>query len=202
LILLEKQSNPDDGGAAEVVTLALHVDYWNRLGWADPFSSAQFSERQSFYSRTFRLGDVYTPQMIVDGTHQFVGGNLDAAQKAIGEAVKIPKGTIELAVSGNNLKVKISGLPGHGFANVFLAIAENDLSTGVKSGENAGRTLPHTSVVRELRTIGSIRAEENSFETQTAFELPASVRKENSKLVVFAQVEETSKIIGVSQIKP
>jgi len=186
---------------AEVITLAMHVDYWNRLGWKDVFSAPQFSERQSFYSDTFKLGEVYTPQIVVDGTSQFVGSNLDEARKAVGEAVKSPKGNVALSVSDNKLQVKISGLPKHSPANVFVAVAEDNLSTAVKNGENGGRTLPHTSVVRELRTIGKVTAEDNSFDTETAFQLQPSWKKQNLKLVVFVQVEQNSRIIGVNQIR-
>ncbi len=63
----------------EVIALGEHVDYWNHNGWADPFSSAQFSQRQSDYSNAFRLDSVYTPQIIVDGKAQLVGSDGDAA---------------------------------------------------------------------------------------------------------------------------
>jgi hypothetical protein len=139
--------------------------------------------------------------MVVDGNRQFVGGNLGEAQKAVTEAVKSPKAEIELAVSDDKLKVKISNLPAHSFANVFLAIAENDLSTDVKRGENGGKILTHTAVVRNFKTIGSITAEDKGFETETIFQTPAAWKRKNLKLVVFVQEEEKSKIIGVSQVK-
>lgn len=170
--------------------------------WTDPFSSSKYSERQGFYSNTFKLGgEVYTPQMVVDGSAQFVGGNLDAAQKAISAAAKSPKADVEISVTENKLSVKISKVPEHTFANVFVAIAEDDLSTAAKRGENGGRTLPHASVVRELRTIGTIAANNNSFETETAFQIQPSWKKQNLKLVVFVQIEKTSRIIGVNQIR-
>jgi hypothetical protein len=199
LAFLEKQQPSSE---AEIITLSLHVDYWNRLGWTDVFSSPKYSERQGFYSNTFKLGgEVYTPQMVVDGTHQFVGGNMNEANKAISSSAKSPKAKIDLSISGDKLKVKISELPEHSYSNVFLAVAENNLSTNVKRGENGGKILPHTSVVRELKTIGSIAAEDKSFETETAFQTPAAWKRENLKLVVFIQVERTSRIIGVNQIK-
>jgi hypothetical protein len=198
LIFLEKQPQ----GNAEIIALSFHVDYWNRLGWSDPFSSAKYSERQGFYSYAFNLGDrVYTPQMVVDGSYQFVGGNLGEAQKAIAETAQAPKANVELAVSEGRLKVKISKFPEHSFANVFLAIAENELSTAVKRGENGGKILAHTAVVRELRAIGSVKAEDKDFETETIFQTPAAWNRKNLKLVVFIQEEEKSKIIGVNQIK-
>lgn len=187
---------------AEVIALSMHVDYWNRLGWTDPFSSPQFSERQGFYSNTFKLGEVYTPQMVVDGQRQFVGSNSDEARKAVSEAVKTPKAKIELSVAADNkLRVKISDLPKHTFSNVFLAVAEDDLSIAVGRGENGGRTLRHTAVVRELKTVGAVKTEDSSFETKTEFKLQPAWKKQNLKLVVFVQIEQTSQIIGAGQIR-
>jgi len=185
----------------EVITLAMHVDYWNRLGWTDVFSSPQYSERQGSYSEKFKLDGVYTPQMVVDGQTQFVGGRLDAAEKAVQEAAKTLKGNVELSSLDNRLSVKISGLPDHSPANVFVAVAENDLSTAVRNGENGGRTLKHTSVVRELKMIGAVPAEKDSFVAEVPLQIRPSWKRQNLKVVVFAQVEETGKIIGVGQIK-
>lgn len=193
---LAKRSNGD----VEIITLGMHVDYWNNLGWTDSFSAAKYSQRQSFYSNTFNLNGVYTPQMVVDGRYQFVGGNSDEANKAIEGSIKAAKGNIDLSTAENKLKVNISDLPEHTSANVFLAIAENNLSTDVKRGENSGHVLSHTSVVRELRTIGTVNAADKNYTTETALQIPANWKKENIKLVVFVQVESTSKIIGVNQI--
>lgn len=197
IYLNDKQ--PFDG--VEVMTLAMHVDYWNRLGWKDVFSSAQYSERQESYSSAFKLDGVYTPQMIVDGKSQFVGGNLDEARKTINAATELPKGDVALSVMGDKLNVKISDLPDHSPANVFVAVAEDNLSTVVKNGENGGRTLPHTSVVRELKTIGTIAAGSNDFSAETAFKLQPSWNKQNLKFVVFVQIEQSRQIIGVNQVK-
>lgn len=198
LIFLEKEQPYSE---AEIVPLAMHVDYWNRLGWTDKFSASDYSRRQEFYSNTFKLDGVYTPQMVVDGARQFVGGNLDEAHKAVTEAAKSPKANVELTLADDKLKINITELPAHSFANVFLAIAENNLSTEVKRGENGGATLPHTAVVRELKTIGTISDEMKNFNTETAFKLQPDWKKENLKLVVFVQTEQGSRIIGVNQIK-
>ncbi len=193
----EKQPVAD----AEVITLSMHVDYWNRLGWTDPFSSAKYSERQGMYSDTFGLGQVYTPQMVVDGARQFVGSNAGEATNAIVAASKSRKAKVELAITENKLRVNISDIPEPSLTNVFVAIAEDNLSTVVARGENGGRILSHDSVVRELRVIGTIAEKAKSFETETMLEIQPAWKKQNLKIVVFAQSEKGGRITGVNQIK-
>lgn len=138
--------------------------------------------------------------MVVDGSFQFAGGNTNEATKSIMEAAKAAKAGVELSINGEKLKVKISQMPEHENASVFLAIAEDGLSSSVKRGENSGRTLEHVSVVRELKSIGSLAAQEKSFETEAVFQLQPVWKKENIKLVVFVQGNQTGKIYAVHRI--
>ncbi|MEP7037776.1 MAG: DUF1223 domain-containing protein [Acidobacteriota bacterium] len=185
---------------AEIITLALHVDYWDNIGWKDEFSSALYSQRQNVYGQAFKMNQIYTPQMIVDGEKQFVGSNMSEANKAITESAKDEKANVELANAENNLKIKISDIPNHENASVFLAIAEDNLSTNVKGGENSGRKLEHTSVVRELKSIGSVTSQQNSFDNSVAVQLQPDWKKENLKFVVFVQENGSRKILGVNRI--
>lgn len=195
--LEKEQSNPD----AEIITLSLHVDYWNYLGWRDEFSSAAYSQRQNGYAEKFKLDSIYTPQMVVDGQTQFVGSNSDAAQKAVSDAAKTAKTNIEISnETENKLKVKIADLPAHENLYVWLAIAEDGLRTSVKRGENGGRTLDHTSVVRDMKLIGSVKSADKNYESETAFQLQSGWKKENLKFVVFVQGENTKKIFGVNKL--
>ncbi len=194
--LQKEQPNPN----AEIITLALHVDYWDNIGWKDEYSSALYSQRQNVYGQAFKLGQVYTPQMVVNGEKQFVGSNLSEANKAITETAKDKKANVELSNADNNLKIKISDLPKHENASVFLAIAEDNLSTSVKGGENAGRKLDHASVVRELKSVGMIMAEQNSFDNSLVVQLQPNWKKENLKFVVFVQENGSRKVLGVNRI--
>ncbi|HEX8638900.1 MAG TPA: DUF1223 domain-containing protein [Pyrinomonadaceae bacterium] len=186
---------------AEIITLALHVDYWNHLGWKDEFSSPLYSQRQGVYAQKLKLDSTYTPQMIVDGQIQFVGSNTGEASKAILEAAKSPKANIETVLSGNALKIKISDVPKHSDASVFLAIAENNLASSVKRGENSGKNLAHTSVVRDLRPIGKIEAKSGAFEQQTTVERNPQWNQANLSYVVFVQENESRKIIGTARVQ-
>lgn len=197
LSLLEKNQSSD---AAEIITLSLHIDYWNNIGWKDPFSSPIYSQRQEIYKHKFKMNTVYTPQMVVDGAKQFVGSNSDEANKAISESAKLPKADVELALTQNDLKIIISDVPVHSDATVFLAIAEDNLSNKVSGGENHGRTLEHSSVVRDLKPLGRILATDGKFETITNLLLQPDWKKENLKIIIFVQENQSRKILGISKI--
>ncbi|MBS1794541.1 MAG: DUF1223 domain-containing protein [Acidobacteria bacterium] len=186
---------------AEIVTLAFHVDYWDDGGWKDPFSSAQFTARQEFYGQKFRTGSIYTPQMIVDGGTEFVGSNTGRATSAVLDAAKNPKGSVEIVRDGEKLKVKVSELPDHEAATLFLAVAEDELSSNVARGENSGQTLAHQSVARRLKPLGAIDPQQKSLESETVLTPDPGWKRENLKLIVFAQENTTRRIIAVGKIR-
>ena len=172
--LLSKLVKAETIPGVTVIALGEHVDYWNNLGWTDPYSKADFSQRQRGYSAIFDLESVYTPQMIVDGHEEFVGGDWNRARAAIAKAAQAPKGRIDLVLTQNpdldqhspvkKLTIQVKDLPGRSDdAEVLLAITENNLQTQVSRGENKGRDLRHSAVVRELNVIGQMRANENSY---------------------------------------
>jgi hypothetical protein len=199
--LEHEQPNAD----AEIITLAMHVDYWDRLGWKDAFSSNFYSERQNSYAESFKAGSIYTPQMIVDGQKEFIGSDFATAQNAVSEAAKSQKAIVELASGSDSenqnqdLKVKISELPAHENSYVWLVIAEDNLQTSVKSGENGGKTLPHASVVRDMKLVGEIDSIDKTFEIDTASRLQPDWDKKNLKFVVFVQGKDTKKVYGINK---
>jgi hypothetical protein len=194
--LEKEQSNSQ----AEIITLALHVDYWNYLGWRDEFSQKQFSERQNGYAQHFKLDSSYTPQMIVDGQTQFVGSNLETANKAISDSAKMNKANIEISNSNDKLKVKITDAPAHDDSYVWLAIAEDGLKTNVRRGENGGKTLDHVSVVREMKLLGDLAVVDKTFESEIALQFNPAWKKENLKFVVFVQGKGSKKVFGVKKL--
>jgi hypothetical protein len=177
---------------AEVVPLEFHVDYWNRLGWADPFSASEYSERQESYS-----SDVYTPQMIVDGTRSFVG----SAQSAREEVARAATGAkTPLAVEAHAEKVlrasvRVGPLPAAlPPAHVWLAVTEEGLSTEVPRGENAGRTLRHAAVVRAVRDVGP--AKEGSLQAEVA--LPDQWKRAQLHAVAWIQEVASHRVRGAA----
>ena len=144
---------------ALVVGLSEHVDYWNQLGWSDPFSSAALTERQDAYARSARTSRIYTPQAIVDGRVDVVGSDRGSLLRAVREASARAKPAVELTwvgsgADGRKLRATLAAAPGLSGADVYLAVAEDGLESAVARGENAGRTLRHAAVVRRLTKIG------------------------------------------------
>ncbi len=150
--LLQRLHDTQPIEGAQLVVVSEHVDYWNNLGWRDPFSSSQFSDRQGSYPG-FRT---YTPQAMIDGRVDAVGSDRAAIETAVKGAMSDPHGIITLDQSGLALKIRIEQLPkGHAAADVVIAFVEDGLSVQVEHGENAGRTLRHVAVARSLETVGS-----------------------------------------------
>ncbi len=141
--------------AQRVVTLAYHVDYWNYLGWVDPFAQARFTERQRFVNARIRNRTVYTPQLMLDGKDYRAGLSLNDFQQRITTANReIPGADIALSLNASAAAIEASAqIKLHrreSGAAVFLALYENRLATQVSAGENRGKRLEHDFVVREL----------------------------------------------------
>jgi hypothetical protein len=145
-----------------VVALSEHVTYWNYLGWADPFSAEIFTQRQAAYEDRFRLDSSYTPQIVVNGTRQFVGSN-DAG---VMRAVRTPMAATTVRVSISSAKLlgdhvdvafTLAGDVPHD-ADLFAVLADDADSSHVQRGENSGETLQHVSVARSMERIVSAGA--------------------------------------------
>jgi len=135
-----------------VYLLEFHVDYWNSLGWRDPWSSAAASERQHAYAAQLGIDQVYTPQMIVGGTSEFVGSNADRAEREIATALARPSAVdVALAAApGDRVRIRLTPVPKG--ALVLVARVDDPPASHVAKGENAGRVLRHSDVVRAFAT--------------------------------------------------
>jgi len=197
--LLSKLGQSGAIGGAEVLILGEHVDYWNHLGWADRFSSAGFSQRQGEYAHRFKLDSSYTPQMVIDGHAELVGNDESGVRRQLTLAAHARK-PAKVKLSWNKddqLQVEIDGTS-EGNGQVLLAITEDGLSTQVGKGENGGRTLQHSGVVRELREIGSLREGQFSAAVKTAPH--PDWKPENLRAVVFVQKPGHGDIIGAASV--
>jgi len=168
-----------------VYALEFHVDYWNSLGWRDPYSAAAYSRRQRDYG-----DDVYTPQMVVNGTNLFVGSNRQRADEAIGQALltreRIP---LTLRLEGDHLAYRAPNVP-DGF-RLCVAVVDPHRTTKVLRGENAGSTLEHARVVRAF--VSAPIAKEGRIE------LPAAVK--DGSVVAFVQDPNSHAIFGAAEVR-
>jgi hypothetical protein len=163
--LLAKLDRSQPVNGAELIVLSEHVDYWNDIGWKDPYSSHEYSERQSAYATRFGRGGVYTPQMVIDGHSELVGSDEGGAIQAVENETKFAKVPLSLSAirfdSNNKLSMHIEAGPlgpsaaAHS-ASLFLAIADDSDESQVSRGENAGRTLKHVAVLRSLVPVGTV----------------------------------------------
>jgi hypothetical protein len=203
--LLQKLDRQPVAGE-EMIVLSEHVDYWNHIGWKDPYSSRFYSDRQSTYARRLGLSDVYTPQMIVDGTSQFVGSDEELADKAFAKELAKPKIAVTLSsvsVGATNVlqaHLETGALPesfGLRAADVYVAVALNRAESHVSHGENAGRTLAHTAVVRSIVKVGTLR-QGQTLAQNIQLKLDPGTDTHNLRLIAFVQEPGQGRVIGAA----
>jgi hypothetical protein len=185
----------------KIYPLAFHVDYWNNLGWKDEFSDSRFSERQRDYARSAGSGQVYTPQMIVNGEVAFVGSNRKQGEAAITKALQRPaEYTLQLQ-AGRDAKTgkvtvafQISPVRPQGVLHV--ALAERGLRREIRGGENSGRVLYHDNVVRAFETVEL----KNATRGEVVLPVPHNLAFGNSSVMAYVQDRKNGRILGAANI--
>jgi hypothetical protein len=168
--------------AAEVIPLELHVDYWNQLGWADPFSAPEFTARQEQYARALGGEGLYTPQMIVDGWVSGVASP-SGLRRGVEKAAGREKARLEVLVASARPGLDVTVRPPAGLSGrLVVALSEDRLSSKVERGENRGLTLAHAPVARLLVDDGPVAAEHH-----VRLGVSPSWRREQLRVVVFVQ---------------
>jgi hypothetical protein len=189
---------------ADVIVLGQHVDYWDRLGWKDRFSSAAATRRQQQYGQALGVESIYTPQMVVDGREAFVGSDDRAAHRAIGTALSAPHAIVSIAVERPgvdrlDVSASASDLPAISRgdrAEFVLAVTESGLRSDVRAGENKGRVLPHTAVVREMRAIGE--ASGGQRRARSEITVAPGWQPDQLRIVVFVQERASRRVLGAA----
>lgn len=201
--LLDKLARHQPYKGEEIIPLEEHVDYWNRLGWKDPFSSPVYTKRQERYGMAFGRDSIYTPEMVVDGQLDFVGSDAERARREIVRAGRGPRALVSAALRDTgSLFVRVTVPPGAHDVDVLLAITEDGLTTDVLRGENAGRRLAHSAVVRSLVSIGTIRPKGNApFETPVKLNLAPEWDRSALHAVVFVQERDSLRILGAAELR-
>ena len=197
------QESPIEG--VPIVALGFHVDYWDRLGWKDRFSSAAFTERQNQYAAAWKTDRIYTPQAVVDGRFEFVGTDVRRVVGAIAEAGARPHATVKVETApGPSPSLRIDVAPPAGAAlagEVLLVIAEDNLASEVKAGENANRRLEHMAVVRRIDKVGQLKSGQPWSAGALAVKLDREWNPGSLRAVVIVQDPKTREIHGVGQAR-
>jgi len=212
--LLAKLEAQQPVSHAQVIALEEHVDYWNDLGWVDPFSGKEWTERQQEYAVSLGNQNPYTPQIVINGHTEFVGSREQQARQAIEEAAAVTPTNVSVTPAQSDkcdaarfdvsVGKVVRGAAGDA-PEVWLAITEAGLHSAVTRGENSGKELNHAPVVRELRKIGT--ADQNkdaSFSRHVTVRLDSGWNRQNLRAVVFVQERKSRQILGaaVARIEP
>jgi hypothetical protein len=190
----------------QVIGLGQHVDYWDRLGWKDRFSSAALTDRQRGYATRFASDSIYTPQMVVDGRAEFVGSDGSAARKAIERALKTLHGVVNIevqAAAANRVPVTVvvrdlPSLDRGDRADILVAVTEDGLRSSVTRGENNGKLLRHAAVVRSMTTIGEAAAAGG--EARAEIPIASDWRRDNLKVVAFVQARKDRAVLASAAV--
>jgi hypothetical protein len=182
----------------QLIVLEEHVDYWDDLGWKDTYSSHAFTVRQQIYADRLRLEGPYTPQMVVDGSFEFVGSNRERANQAFEKARTLPKLVVRISslkVENGNLRARIEthALPSP--AEVFVALALEHAQSQVLHGENGGHRLEHVAVLRNLVSVGRA-AKGVMFSKDVSVALTAPGQP--YRVIAFVQEPKQGKILGAA----
>jgi hypothetical protein len=184
---------------ALVVGVSEHVTYWDHDGWKDPYGSEVATERQHDYGDRFRLDSVYTPQMVVNGEAQFVGGNAKALGEALDRIHVQKAGAVKIEsvkVDGDVATVTVAlgdDLPPRG-ADLVLVTAEDETTARVLGGENSGKTLEHASVARTMQRVNRVRQVGESTYVVKLAKADAGTKRH---LIVWLQEPGLARVLGV-----
>ncbi len=205
------QLGQDKELAGRVIPLSFHVDYWNSIGWRDPFSSADWSGRQSRYSEALKLGNrVYTPQAVINGKSECVGSEEGEVRQRIAAALKAPadgRVALRLAPEAGSVKASVDAsiVGGSGNAgaarglDVWVALYETNLTTAVGRGENAHRTLRNDYVVRRLVKAFTLSATPGAAHSgEVALAIDPSWKRNDLGVAAFLQDPATLAIHGAA----
>lgn len=173
-----------------IYPLAFHVDYWDRLGWRDPFSDPAHSDRQRAYSRAFHSDSIYTPQMIINGQTEFVGSDRNRATAEIKKALEeFAPAAITLTLANSpkpeTLTVHYTITAAPAGTTLNIALVQRNLETKVLRGENAARTLKHDNVVRTFQSLPLERSQ-----GQVDLPLPANLPRQDASIIAYLQTAD------------
>lgn len=208
---LAKKMETEPLRGIDLIVIEEHVDYWNQYGWLDPFSSAEWTARQTEYVAKTPKPNPYTPEMVVDGEAQFVGSDGRQAQAAINTAAAAPETSVSItqesldAKGNGTFKIAAGKLEGDAPgdpAEVWIAVTEDGLHSAPNAGENSGHTLNHAAVLRYLHKVGEAQASSDAaFTGDAKVKINSKWNRKDLNVVVFLQDKKSMKVLGVASTK-
>ena len=187
---------------ARLIVLSEHVDYWDTPNWSDPFASVSFTNRQEAYDTRFGV-EPYTPQLIIDGTSALVGSDWAKAANAIQGTLNRPRIPVQVTATraGSKAKVDVTAGPSatENKAVVFVALAQDRVTSHVGGGENAGRDLSEVAVAYSIKELGKIDAH-STFNKSLSLDLPAKSQAGDLRAVAFVRRSDTMQVVGGDEI--
>jgi hypothetical protein len=202
---LEKIDSAQPVPGVQLIVLSEHVDYWDHDGWKDPYSSAQFTERQSGYMQSLGLKEPYTPQVIVNGTAELKLQD----QHQVGETIRTAAAESRMPVRIDNVRidpaapgilaghVRVDGSAAARGGDLYVATALDHATSQVLRGENGGRRLTHVAVVEELKRIGKVE-KGKTVDQDFQVKLKPGSDSANLRVVAFVQQPNEGKVLGAA----
>ena len=186
----------------DLLALSFHVDYWDYIGWKDPFASAAHTERQRQYQNHFSLRHVYTPQMVVQGVYQTTGSNRSEIAAQIEKAKALPRLDVALAREAGGIAIRVapaeeSGIKAEDASVWFVAFDDRHL-TAVARGENKGRQIVNRNVVRRYDLVGVWNG--TAFAARVAPPSPGGPGGKGAAVLV--QSLSSGRILGAARLAP
>ena len=207
-LLLQKLEQRQPVAGAEIIALEEHVDYWNHDGWIDPYSSAEWTQRQVNYGSVFK-NEPYTPELVIDGQSNFVGNNAQESVLEIEKAAHAEKTDVTITSESADSKGshhfnvsvgKLTQITAGDVGEVWLAVTEDGLHSSVSKGENAGHQLTHIATLHSLKKIGVANSNGSpaSFQCNTVVKFNSNWNPEQLRVTVFLQEKKSRKILGAA----
>jgi len=187
-------------GAGVPLVLEYHVDYWNYLGWTDPFSRPEFTERQTAYAKAFGDGRLYTPEIVVQGRSALPSRSAATLEERIRREAAEPRADVVVSLRDGMAHVHVSHAKAtpEDAVDVLLAVAESGLRSEVRAGENRGETLVHAPVVRRLVTLGAVTS--GAFDGGARLDVDPAWQPRNVRLVALVQGRRSRRILGAASV--
>ena len=180
----------------DILALSVHVDYWDYIGWKDPFASPRNTRRQRDYAAKMRLRYVYTPQMVIQGADHATGSDRSGVWAKIKKAAKTKRVPVAISHAGGKFRIRVPGAHTTDKAAVWLAVYGSEMETEIKRGENAGRTIVYHNVVNDMTRIGTWSGQPLDIPTK----IDGMGTKGRDGCAVILQSLRTGRILGAARI--